>query len=57
MPLTVKAFRGKTTPTYIQVEGPQGDELQSDEDSLQDAELHIHQVFPIMYYTVFVERI
>ncbi|XP_069112865.1 protein BANP-like [Argopecten irradians] len=40
MPLTVKAFRGKSTPTYIQV-GP--DEMGSDDDSLQDAELHIHQ--------------
>ena len=43
MPLTVKAFRGKSVPNVI---GPGGtsDLSISDEDSLQDSELHIHQV-------------
>ncbi|KAJ8302976.1 hypothetical protein KUTeg_019372 [Tegillarca granosa] len=42
MPLTVKAFRGKSTPTYIQMGEGSGDQL-SDEDSLQENALHIHQ--------------
>ncbi|XP_063440748.1 protein BANP-like [Mytilus trossulus] len=42
MPLTVKAFRGKSVPNFI---GPGGtsDLSISDDDSLQDSELHIHQ--------------
>lgn len=42
MPLTVKAFRGKSVPNFV---GPGGtsDLSISDEDSLQDSELHIHQ--------------
>ena len=43
MPLTVKAFRGKSVPNFA---GPGGtsDLSISDDDSLQDSELHIHQV-------------
>lgn len=41
MPLTVKAFRGKSVPNFT---GNPGDLTISDEDSLQDSELHIHQV-------------
>ncbi|XP_061197758.1 protein BANP-like isoform X2 [Saccostrea echinata] len=41
MPLTVKAFRGKATPTYVQM-NPADNSL-SDEDSMQDSELHINQ--------------
>lgn len=41
MPLTVKAFRGKSVPNFT---GNPGDLTISDDDSLQDSELHIHQV-------------
>lgn len=40
MPLTVKAFRGKATPTYVQMNP--ADSSLSDEDSMQDSELHIN---------------
>lgn len=47
MPLTVKAFRGKSVPNLV---GPGGtsDLSISDEDSFQDSELHIHQGEPDM---------
>lgn len=48
MPLTVKAFRGKAPPTYVNIGSHLPGELgcQSDEDSIshEDSELHIHQV-------------
>ncbi|XP_067651436.1 protein BANP-like [Haliotis asinina] len=47
MPLTVKAFRGKAPPTYVNIGSHLPGELgcQSDEDSIshEDSELHIHQ--------------
>ncbi|CAG5136229.1 unnamed protein product [Candidula unifasciata] len=46
MPLTVKAFRGKAPPSYVNIGGHLGDMSGgSDEDSLsqEDGELHIHQ--------------
>uniref|UniRef100_A0A0B6ZK91 Protein BANP n=1 Tax=Arion vulgaris TaxID=1028688 RepID=A0A0B6ZK91_9EUPU len=46
MPLTVKAFRGKAPPSYINIDGHLGDiSGASDEDSVsqEDGELHIHQ--------------
>lgn len=51
MPLTVKAFRGKSTPTYIQMGEGSGDQL-SDDDSLQENALHIHQVSDLVLYMV-----
>lgn len=48
MPLTVKAFRGKAPPSYVNIGGHHMGELSgaSDEDSLsqEDGELQIHQV-------------
>ncbi|KAK3085985.1 hypothetical protein FSP39_011694 [Pinctada imbricata] len=41
MPLTVKAFRGKSNPTYVQM-NPDG-VGDSDDDSMQDPGLHIQQ--------------
>lgn len=52
MPLTVKAFRGKAPPSYVNIGGHLGDMSGgSDEDSLsqEDGELHIHQV---IYFVV-----
>ncbi|KAH9507749.1 hypothetical protein Btru_053631 [Bulinus truncatus] len=46
MPLTVKAFRGKAPPSYVNIGNHMGDLCGgSDEDSLsqEDGELHIHQ--------------
>ncbi|CAL1538655.1 unnamed protein product [Lymnaea stagnalis] len=46
MPLTVKAFRGKAPPSYVNIGNHMGDlSGGSDEDSLsqEDGELHIHQ--------------
>lgn len=45
MPLTVKAFRGKSPSTYVNINNHMGDlSANSDEDSMsQDGELHIHQ--------------
>lgn len=47
MPLTVKAFRGKATPTYVQM-NPADNSL-SDEDSMQDSELHINVLSEILF--------
>lgn len=45
MPLTVKAFRGKSPATYVNINNHMGDLSGSEEDSMgQDGELHIHQV-------------
>ncbi|KAL8590613.1 hypothetical protein ACOMHN_011049 [Nucella lapillus] len=45
MPLTVKAFRGKSPSTYVNIsDNHMGDMSGSDEESIsQDGELHIHQ--------------
>jgi len=46
MPLTVKAFRGKAPPSYVNIGNHMGDMSGgSDDDSLsqEDGELHIHQ--------------
>ncbi|XP_005113234.1 protein BANP [Aplysia californica] len=46
MPLTVKAFRGKAPPSYVNIGNHMGDlSGGSDEDSMsqEDGELHIHQ--------------
>ena len=47
MPLTVKAFRGKAPPSYVNIGNYKCDlSGGSDDDSLsqEDGELHIHQV-------------
>lgn len=52
MPLTVKAFRGKATPTYVQMNP--ADSSLSDEDSMQDSELHINvRTSPAYLYVCF----
>lgn len=50
MPLTVKAFRGKATPTYVQMNP--ADSSLSDEDSMQDSELHINVRTSLAYLSV-----
>ncbi len=56
LPLTVKAFRGKAPPTYIHMANEHGGhdmsgiEMGSDDSLNDDSELHIHHVYPIVYF-------